>query len=228
MMLPHSLNGTGPRPDQAVRPPAAHPLPVRLFHWSNAVATIVMIGSGLQIYAASPVIPFLRFPAWLGIGGWLGGALLWHFAAMWLLAGNLALWIAFGFLSGRFQRRLWPVSIAAALREARLAFAGQLPHSDLFRYNAVQRLLYAGAFGLLLLAVVSGLSIWKPVQLQWLTNLFGGFQGARVGHFLVMAALSAFLGLHVVMALLVPRTLKAMILGGRPCRRLASVEEACR
>jgi len=189
-----------------------HPLPVRFFHWINAIAMIAMIGSGLEIYNASPILPF-RFPEWITLGGWLGGALLWHFAAMWLLAANFLAWLAYGLASGRFRRKLLPIRPRELVSDLLSALQGHLAHGDLTRYNAVQKLLYIGALALIALAVISGLAIWKPVQLSGLTTLMGGFQGARLVHFLSMSGLVMFLAVHVAMALLVPRTIRAMIRG---------------
>jgi thiosulfate reductase cytochrome b subunit len=173
---------------------------------------IAMIGSGLEIYNASPILPF-RFPEWITLGGWLGGALLWHFAAMWLLFVNFIAWFAYGVASGRFRHKLLPIRPRDIAIDILSALRGQLAHADLSRYNAVQKLLYLGALALIALAIISGLAIWKPVQLSLLTNLMGGFQGARLVHFLAMSGLVMFLIVHVTMALLVPRTIRAMIRG---------------
>ena len=192
--------------------PAIHPGIVRLTHWINAVAMLVLIASGWQIYNAYPILPFL-FPKTITLGGWLGGALLWHFAAMWLLMANFVVVLVYGFASGRFRRKLWPITSKALFADVRAAFTGRLGHEDLGRYNAVQKLLYAGVLVATLVAILSGFAIWKPVQLQHLTSLMGGFQGARLVHFLAMAAITGFLVVHVVMALLVPRSLRAMLRG---------------
>ena len=77
----------------------------------------------------------------------------------------------------------------------------------------MQKLLYAGIIVVGILIVLSGLSIWKPVQLQYLTALFGGYDVARYVHFVCMAAICAFLVVHVALALLVPKSLRAMIIG---------------
>ena len=146
------------------------------------------------------------------LGDWLGGALLWHFAAMWVFGFNLMAMLAYGLISGRYRKRLIPLSLGAALRESAAALRDRVDH-DPNRYNAVQRLLYAGVLAALAVLVLSGLAIWKPVQFQELTWLLGGFQGARIVHFVAMAGVSAFVVLHVVMALLVPRTLRAITLG---------------
>ena len=94
-----------------------------------------------------------------------------------------------------------------------LALKGKLAHDDLAHYNGVQKLLYVGVVAAVVLVVVSGLAIWKPVQLWWLTAAFGGFQGARLVHFLAMAAIAGFILIHVVMALIVPKTIRAMVFG---------------
>lgn len=187
-----------------------HPTIVRLTHWVNAFATLTMIGSGWQIYNASPIFPF-RFP--VGLGDWLGGALLWHFAAMWLLILNGIIYLAYGLLSGRLRSKLLPIHPREVLTDARAALRGKLAHEDLSEYNAIQRLLYLGVIALLVLIVLSGLAIWKPVQLGFLTDLAGGFQNARLIHFIAMSGITAFIVIHVVMALLVPKSLRAMVKG---------------
>lgn len=189
-----------------------HPLVVRLTHWINAVAVVVMILSGWQIYNASPIFPF-SFPAWMTLGGWLGGAILWHFAAMWLLMANGLLYLAYGIASGRIRTRLFPISPMEVVRDLRDALKGKLGHDDLAHYNGVQKVFYVGVISALIVVVLSGLAIWKPVQLWWLTAVFGGFQSARIVHFLAMAAIVGFLLVHVVMALIVPKTIRAMVFG---------------
>ena len=189
-----------------------HPFIVRATHWINAVAVVIMILSGWQIYNAAPIFPF-SFPAWMTLGGWLGGALQWHFAAMWLLMANVLAYLAYGVLSGRIRTRFFPISPAEVLRDLREALKGKLVHDDLAHYNGVQKFFYVGVIAALIAVVLSGLAIWKPVQLWWLTALFGGFQGARLVHFLAMAAIVGFLLVHVVMALLVPKTIRAMVFG---------------
>lgn len=189
-----------------------HPLIVRLTHWVNAVAVVIMILSGWQIYNASPIFPF-SFPAWMTLGGWLGGAIQWHFAAMWLLMANGVIYLAYGFASGRIRTRFFPIDPREVVRDLLDALKGKLAHDDIAHYNGVQKLFYVSVIAALILVVLSGLSIWKPVQLWWLTTLFGGFQSARLVHFLSMAVIVGFLGVHVVMALLVPKTIRAMVFG---------------
>src|SRR5215211_6207126 len=203
--------------DQALTPAAPadaviHPLWVRLTHWVNFLATAVMIGSGWEIYNASPLFPFV-FPRGITLGGWLAGALLWHFAAMWLLAVNGLVYVVLGMATGRFRRKLLPIHPGDVIADTRAALRGHLSHDDLSVYNAVQKLLYLGVIIAGIVIVLSGLAIWKPIQLQELTALFGGYEAARYVHFFAMAAIVGFLVVHVVMALVVPKSLRAMITG---------------
>jgi len=173
---------------------------------------VLMIGSGWEIYNASPLFPFV-FPPAITLGGWLAGALLWHFAAMWLLAVNGLVYLALGVVTGRFRRKLIPIRPGEVLADARAALTGTLAHDDLAVYNAVQKLLYLGIILVGIVIVLSGLAIWKPVQLQELTALFGGYDAARYVHFFAMAAIVGFLVVHIVMSFVVPKSLRAMIIG---------------
>ena len=186
---------------------------VRIVHWINAVAIVLMIMSGWQVYDASPLFKSFSFPASVTLGGWLGGGLLWHFAAMWLLMVNGLVYLTLGFVTGRFRKKLLPITPSGVLADTKAALTGKLSHADLTTYNYVQKLLYAGIILVGVLIVLSGLSIWKPVQLQYLTALFGGYDFARYVHFICMAAIVAFLVVHVALALLVPKSLRAMIIG---------------
>jgi thiosulfate reductase cytochrome b subunit len=189
-----------------------HPAWVRITHWVNAVAVVVMIGSGWEIYNASPLFPF-SYPKSITIGGWLAGALLWHFAAMWLFVVNGLVYVVLGILTGRFRRKLLPIRPGEVVADLRAALKGQLAHDDLAVYNAVQKLLYLGVIIAGVMVVLSGLAIWKPVQLQELTALLGGYEAARYVHFFAMAAIVGFLVIHIVMAFVVPKSLRAMIIG---------------
>jgi thiosulfate reductase cytochrome b subunit len=190
-----------------------HPLWVRITHWVNAIAMVLMIASGWQIYNASPLFPF-AFPNGITLGGWLAGALLWHFAAMWLLVVNGLIYLVLGLASGRFRRKLLPIRPGDVIADTRAALGGHLAHDDLSVYNAVQKLLYLGVIVAGIVIVLSGVAIWKSVQLQELTALFGGYDAARYVHFFAMATIVGFLLIHVVMALVVPKSLRAMITGG--------------
>ncbi len=207
-MVSVDISGTDP----ALRMDVIHPRWVRVTHWINAVAILMMITSGWRVYNASPLFPFL-FPDSITIGGWLAGALLWHFAAMWVVVVNGIVYVTLGILTGRFRRKLLPIRPAEVVADIKAALSGNLSHDDLSAYNAVQRLLYLGVILAGAVVVASGLAIWKPVQLQELTMLFGDYEGARYVHFFAMAAIVGFLAIHIVMALLVPKSLRTMISG---------------
>jgi thiosulfate reductase cytochrome b subunit len=193
--------------------PIIHPRWVRVTHWVNALAMFMMIGSGWQIYDASPLFRFIYFPPQLALGQWLAGALLWHFAAMWLLVINGIVYVTLGIATGRFRRKLLPIRPRDVVSDLLAALRGKLAHDDLSVYNAVQRLLYVGVILTGVVIVLSGLSIWKPVQLKYLTDFFGGYDFARYVHFFAMASIVGFLTVHVALALIVPKSLRAMIAG---------------
>ena len=185
---------------------------VRIVHFINAVAMILMIMSGWQIYNASPLFGF-SFPRSITLGGWLAGALLWHFAAMWLLTINGLVYLVMGFATGRFRKKLLPITPNGLVADLKAALTLKLAHDDLATYNNVQRLLYAAIIVVGVVIVLSGLSIWKPVQLQYLAALFGGYDVARYVHFVCMALICLFLIVHVALAILVPKSLRAMLIG---------------
>jgi thiosulfate reductase cytochrome b subunit len=189
-----------------------HPVWVRITHWINAIAILVMIGSGWQVYDASPLFGF-TFPRGIALGQWLGGALLWHFAAMWVLVINGIVYVTLGLATGRFRRKLLPIYPSQVFADVKAALTFKLEHDDLSHYNAVQKVLYSGVILCGIIIVLSGMAIWKPVQFQELTTLFGGYDFARYVHFFAMAAIVAFLVVHVALALLVPRSLRAMVAG---------------
>ena len=189
-----------------------HPLVVRITHWINAFAILVMVASGWRIYNASPLFGF-RFPNELTLGGWLAGALQWHFAAMWLLVLNGIVYVAYGIVSGHFRRKLLPLTPRAVLRDVLAALRGRLAHDDLAVYNAAQRTAYLAIILCLVVLVFSGLAIWKPVQLQEIAALMGGYEGARLVHFFAMALMVFIVLVHIVMVILVPRTFPTMITG---------------
>ena len=189
-----------------------HPLLVRITHWVNALAILVMVTSGWKIYNASPLFGF-SFPDELTLGGWLAGALQWHFAAMWVLVLNGMLYLAYGVGSGHLLRRMLPISLRALLADVANALRGRLAHDDLSVYNAAQKLAYLGALLLAIGLVLSGLAIWKPVQFYALASLMGDYEGARLLHFFCMTGLVLFVLVHVAMVVLVPKTFLTMITG---------------
>ncbi|UST61331.1 cytochrome b/b6 domain-containing protein [Pseudomonas moraviensis] len=189
-----------------------HPWPVRLTHWLNAACMVCMFMSGWAIYNVSPLFSF-RFPVSLTVGGWLGGALAWHFAFMWLLLINGAIYVLYGFVSRHFKRELLPIGIAALKHDLTDALRFRLVHEKGV-YNAVQRLMYWIVLAAGVLIVISGVAIWKPVQLQELVALLGGYDVARYVHFAAMTMIAAFVVIHLVLVILVPKTLLPMITGG--------------
>ena len=197
-----------------VRVPKLHPIPVRIMHWTNALAMLVMIGSGWGIYNDSVIFGGLHFPDRLKLGSWAAQSLLWHFAGMWLLAVNGAAYLIYGVVTGRLRARLWPIRLVDLVQTVRDTLRLRIAHDDLTTYNAVQKLLYIVVILAGVSQVVSGLAVWKPVQFAGLTALLGGFQSARLIHFLGMSVIVGFLVVHVALSLLVPRTLWAMLAGG--------------
>lgn len=189
-----------------------HPLWLRLTHWLNAAAVVLLVMSGWRIYDAAAIWDF-GIPASITIGGWLGGALQWHFAAMWLLGINGIVYLAINIASGRFRRKFFPLSPRAVVADLLAALKGRLAHDDLSHYNAVQRAAYLFVVLDIAVLVMSGLVLWKSVQFPLLRELMGGYDNARVVHFVAMALIVAFAALHVVMVALVPRTLVAMVRG---------------
>lgn len=190
-----------------------HPAYVRIFHWLNAASVIAMCMSGWQIYNASPIFRSISFPAAITLGGWLGGALLWHFAIMWLLIANFLVYLVLGIATGRLRKKLFPVTVRALGSDLLAALRGKLAHDDLSQYNAVQKIAYLAVIADIALVVLSGLTVWKPVQFPLLRALMGGFDNARVVHFVAMSGLVGFLIVHVTMVALVPRSLLTMIRG---------------
>jgi thiosulfate reductase cytochrome b subunit len=189
-----------------------HPLWLRLTHWFNAVAVTILTMSGWRIYNAAPFFDFL-IPKQITLGGWLGGAIQWHFAAMWLLAGNGVAYLLCNLASGRLWQRFFPLTARAFVHDLLAAVHGRLSHADPARYNAVQRAAYLFAIVDTLLLVLSGLVLWKSVQFPSLRELLGGYEAARRVHFLAMSTLLAFVVVHLTMVALLPRTLLAMIRG---------------
>ncbi len=192
-----------------------HPLWMRITHWLNALAVVILVMSGWRIYDASPFFPF-SIPAGITLGGWLGGALQWHFAAMWLLVFNGLFYLTLNIASGRLARKFFPLTPQGVLHDLLAALKGKLAHSDPRRYNHVQKLAYLFVMLDLIVLVLSGLVLWKSVQFPLLRELLGGYEFARRIHFCAMAAIVAFLVVHLVMVALVPRTLLTMIHGRAP------------
>lgn len=189
-----------------------HPFWLRITHWVNALAVVILVTSGWRIYNASPFFPF-TIPSEITLGGWLAGALQWHFFAMWLLVINGIAYLLINFFSGRLRRQFFPVSPRAFLTDMGAALKGKLSHVDPRKYNTVQRVAYLFVMLDILLVVLSGLVLWKSVQFPLLREMMGGYESARRVHFIGMSALVAFVVVHIVMVALVPRTLLTMLRG---------------
>jgi thiosulfate reductase cytochrome b subunit len=212
------------------KPPKPQPWPVRVTHWVNVPALLIMALSGLQILIAYPYmgpqgemwswypLQGWRPPEWLRLGGWLAGARAWHFAFAWIFVVNAIVWVVWLFASGEWRRRLfWPPrDTRPALQQAAyyMRLRKEPPEANL--YNGLQRMAYTSALVLGVVEVLSGLVMWKPVQFELLGLLFGGYDGARLVHFVGLVALAGFLIGHLVMVSLHPRSLGEMITGGKP------------
>jgi len=188
-----------------------HPLAIRITHWINVFAMLIMIFSGWRIYNAATIFDF-KIPADLTLGGWLGGALQWHYAAMWVLAVNGIAYLMYGILRGHFKASFLPLTSRAVIQEFKNAVRGKIAH-HVGVYNAVQRAAYVGVIGVIVVLVLSGVVIWKPVQFQGLGAILGGFEGARIVHFAAMSLVVLFIVIHVTMVALVPRTFLPMLTG---------------
>lgn len=204
-----------PQPAQPKAGQRIHPLWLRLTHWLNALAVVILVTSGWRIYNAAPFFDF-SFPGSITLGGWLGGALQWHFAAMWLLVFNGLLYLLLNIASGRWLRKFFPVSVRGVRQDLVAALKGRLSHADPARYNHVQKLAYLFVVLDLMVIVLSGLVLWKSVQFPLLRELLGGYEAARRVHFFGMSALVAFVVVHLAMVALVPRTFLTMIHGRAP------------
>lgn len=190
-----------------------HPGWLRATHWFNALAVVVMVASGWRIYDASPLYTSVYIPKVYTMGGGLAGATQWHFAAMWLLVVNGLAYLTASLAAGRLRQKFLPLSATALWTDLRAAFQGRLSHADPRHYNALQRVAYLAIIAVLVSMVLSGLAMWKSVQLSLLVDTMGGYEAARRIHFWAMAAIVAFVVGHVTMVALVPRSLLTMIRG---------------
>ncbi|MCK9689443.1 cytochrome b/b6 domain-containing protein [Scleromatobacter humisilvae] len=196
-----------------MRPVTIQPAWLRITHWINAIAVVLMVMSGWQVYDASPIFRAVHFPPAITLGRWLGGALLWHFAIMWVLIANFIVYLGLNLASGRLRRKLLPISFKSLAVDLVAALRGRLGHDDLAHYNAVQKFAYLVVIADIMLVILSGLAVWKSVQFPLIRTLMGGYDNARIVHFCAMSVLVAFFVVHVVMVALVPRSLLLMIRG---------------
>lgn len=204
------------------------PLPIRIVHWFNVIFLTLMAGSGLEIFAAYPALgprggqyswyPFQNVapPHWLRIGGWLAGGRHWHFAIAWFFIINGAVYLGYFFASGEWRRRMFLPTRDTRGAIAQFAYYVRLrrdPPPPEF-YNGLQRLAYTSVIIIGIVMVLSGLAIYKPVQLHFLTMLFGGYDVARVVHLTGLCLLALFVATHLVLVALHPREIADMVTGG--------------
>ncbi|MBW4024711.1 MAG: cytochrome b/b6 domain-containing protein [Proteobacteria bacterium] len=200
-----------------------HPLPVRIMHWINAAVMMVMITSGWGIYDDDVIIHGLYFGGFFRLGDWAAWSLNWHLAGMWFFGINGLIYLIYGLATGRFLERLLPIRPKELVQTVAETLHFKIAHEDLTVYNAVQKVLYIIVILACISQALTGLSIWKPVQFSGLVTLFGGFQTARVIHFAGMVVIVGFVVVHVLLALLVPKTMWAMLAGGprlKPAREV--------
>jgi thiosulfate reductase cytochrome b subunit len=188
-----------------------HPGGLRILHAINAIAVVGLLLSGIEIYRAAPFFP-VRFPMWLSLGGDMKGAIRWHFLLMWVLLGNALVYALIRIKPSNGLVGVLPLSFRELWSDVCMAARFKLAHQT-HTYNAIQKWLYASVWLVIMLAMLSGLALWKPIQLGGLSNLLGGYEMSRRVHFVAMTLLLAFVVLHVLMALMVPRTLASILVG---------------
>ena len=198
------------KPSDSVRAAFEHPWVVRFCHWLNAVSVFVLVTSGLRIFRAfpsfGPKLPqknLVDIPKALTLGGWLGGALQWHFTFMWIFAGAGVLYLAYEFLSGHYKTVLFtPKDIRGVWPMVRhyFFFGPQPPATG--QYNPLQKLAYTSTVLFGIASVLTGVVMYKPVQFWWLAWIMGGFHLARVWHFAAMCGFLAFIPGHLIMVVL--------------------------
>ena len=204
------------------------PLAIRVTHWFNVVVVTLMAGSGLQILVAYPSLgprgalyPWyplqgLPPPKWLTIGDWLAGGRHWHFAMAWFFVLNGLIYLTYFLWSGEWRRRLFIPGRDTWNAVRQLAYYTRIkptpPPNDF--YNGLQRLAYNGVVLLAIIMVMSGLAIYKPVQLHFLTLLFGGYDGARVIHLTGLCLIALFVVSHLILVAMHPREIVNMLTGG--------------
>jgi thiosulfate reductase cytochrome b subunit len=207
-------SSTGGAPRQRPTGRHLHPIPVRIMHWINAAVMMIMITSGWGIYDDDVIVHGLHFSGFWRLGEWAAWSLNWHFAGMWFFCINGLFYLLYGLLTGRFRERLWPIRPRDVVQTVVETLHFKIAHEDLTVYNAVQKLLYTIVILACINQALTGLAIWQPVQFSGLVALFGGFQSTRVFHFAGMVVIVGFLIVHVFLALLVPKTIWAMLAGG--------------
>lgn len=180
-----------------------HPLIVRVTHWINAIALGIMITSGFRIYNASPILDF-RFPEWIMLGGWLGGARQWHFFAMWIFVVNGVFYVLYNVLSkhGRKTTLFSKGDVSGVLPMIQYYLTIRKEHPPQGKYNALQKFAYTQVPLFAVGSILTGMAIYWPTQFSWLTSMFGGFDTARVWHFIFTLLFVSFIGGHLLMVVI--------------------------
>ena len=200
---------------------------VRVSHWSSFVLIFGMVASGLQIYRA-----YERFgdrggaalfnplgdtaiPEWARLGGWLAGGLRWHFTLMWLLILVGVVYTVYLVASGEARKLFFrPRDVKPAIEMQKYYLRLRREHPPQGKHNALQKGAYSFILVLGALSTLTGFAIWKPIQLSWLTALFGGYQAARYWHFWAVWIFVAFTLAHVVLVFVAdPASFRAMVTG---------------
>lgn len=194
----HQLKSMALSTDKSLfRRPIHQAILAKTFHWLNLVSLVLMITSGLQIYNANPVFggrDGLPIPPIFVLGGWLAGGRHWHFAAMWLFALNLLWYGIYIVITQRWKHRFVSSKDIKAL---------QVSHNPKRKNYAWHRLAYTAIVPILLLAIFSGIGMYKPAQFYWIVDFFGSWQALRIVHFasvpivVIFAIIHSLLGLKV-------------------------------
>ncbi|MDX2039072.1 MAG: cytochrome b/b6 domain-containing protein [Isosphaeraceae bacterium] len=189
-----------------------HSLPTRIFHWVNAVALGIMIWSGILIYWAHDVYEiriFGRtilkfFPSWFytnplwQIDHRLAEGMAWHFSALWIFALNGLAYVIYTAASGEWKHLVPNLSTPRDALHVVLHDLGirkePLPRA---KFNGAQRIAYTGVVMMGAGSILSGIAIYKPVQFDWLRSLLGGYEAARLIHFLLTLGYVAFFVIHI-------------------------------
>jgi thiosulfate reductase cytochrome b subunit len=204
-----------------------HPAAIRWLHWINFPLLSIMIWSGMLIYWANDVYRiglgsftlFHFFPDWfyngLGLGHRLAEGMAWHFLFMWLFAVNGILYVIYTLVSGEWRslvpnRNSLREAIQVTLYDLHLSKVHPPPR----KFNGAQQFAYTSIIVMGAGSLMTGLAIWKSVQFGWLTALLGGYEAARIEHFLLTIGYVLFFLVHIAQVIRAGwNNLRSMITG---------------